>query len=440
MKVSTNIPVLGLTASLILICCVGCSSGGGGDDEGDLTEATPTPVADESGLRTSCGVVTNGALRSPVSTERGEQVQIASVLDSNLVLVNEGGDQRLVKLHGLGGTSAFDNTAARKILEAHASSTLYYFRVSSDCEATIDGESAQMGQLVTADGESLSEELLAANVAGVVETSGECGENLVASCYKELGGQAGSGTGGGAENPDTENPDTGTDSPGEVTDFLWKPESESAYNPGGLSILLNPCNARVLVNGTEILDYGGTNGRCITARSSRSGCTYGSDVKVEAIDKKTGKPFTFGGATSIRIPNGCDRLEYEGDASGAPTTPSEETPACETAPATFQYVPASTACGGNAAIVTTGSLASYFSAQLRKADGGDRLDEGCAEKNCSPFKVQFYLDGEGSKTACFGAPGAANLMAEIEYATIKSTGDDSNPVRYCIPDPAVAVN
>ncbi len=99
---------------------------------------------------------------------------------------------------------------------------------------------------------------------------------------------------------------------GSITDFLWKPRAESNYNKGLLVIHASPCNLDVVVNGEQLRDYGPGNGRCVTARSTtRSGCGYGSNVKVEIFDSTTGLPYLFpDGNPHYIIPSGCNRTEF----------------------------------------------------------------------------------------------------------------------------------
>jgi hypothetical protein len=99
---------------------------------------------------------------------------------------------------------------------------------------------------------------------------------------------------------------------GPITDFLWKPRAESSYNEGLLVIHASPCNLDVVVNGEHLRDYGPGNGRCVTARSiTRSGCGYGSNVKVEIFDTSTGLQYLFpDGNPYYIISNGCNRTEF----------------------------------------------------------------------------------------------------------------------------------
>jgi hypothetical protein len=100
---------------------------------------------------------------------------------------------------------------------------------------------------------------------------------------------------------------------GEITDFLWKPRADGGFNNGLLVVLVSACDAQVLVNGTELIDFGPSNGRCTTARSlSTTGCGFGSNIRVEVIARQSGLPYRFpSGETFFTIPNGCNRTEFK---------------------------------------------------------------------------------------------------------------------------------
>lgn len=88
-----------------------------------------------------------------------------------------------------------------------------------------------------------------------------------------------------------------------MTDFLWKPVSDS---DGRLVVLTNP-TATINVQGEGLSDRGATNGRCTTARASQSGCSYGKNVLVSI---STLREFLI-----IEIPNGCNRYDCKGSLS-----------------------------------------------------------------------------------------------------------------------------
>ncbi len=127
-------------------------------------------------------------------------------------------------------------------------------------------------------------------------------------------------TDSGGDSDETESPPPVVDpdptpvtSAGEITDFLWKPQSDGGYNPGLLVILVDPCDVVVLVNGEELTDFGPGNGRCTTARSlTKSGCGYGANARVQVLDSFTRLPYLFpGGLDTYTIPNGCNRVEFK---------------------------------------------------------------------------------------------------------------------------------
>ena len=423
--------VFGLSCVAALLVLAGCSSGGGSsdDDEGPSENAGPGEAVASDGdgvkLTTACGVAVEDQLFNPVATGDGEPVIVKTVVDSNLVVVTVDGQDKLVKLHGLGGTLGFDNTAAKGLITNLTAAPVHLF-TPGECTATVEGGEATVGQLVNESGKSFSEEIVKSGFAGEIESGNACGESQITGCLASLApGASSSGEGEGAPAR-------------QVGEFLWKPDSESPYNPGGLSILTDPCGVRVFVNGEELRDYGPSNERCHTFRSAKSGCSYGA-ATVSVVDAATGEPVYFGTSPTLSVPNGCDRVEFAGIANGGESGGGESV-ACTTAPPTFQYSPSHAPCGGNAAVILSGEFQDAFSVQLRKSDGSDRLDPSCADASCSPYKSQQYINGDTTKTACFGAPGTSVVMKAVVHSSIKMAGDDSDPDRFCIPNPAAAVN
>jgi len=95
-----------------------------------------------------------------------------------------------------------------------------------------------------------------------------------------------------------------------ISSFIWKPKSEKN---GNLVVLVNPTRVKVLVTGSiseSLTDFGPSNGKGTTARSSFSGCSFGDNVTVEFFDSAGKRILTAGGRSSLSIPRGCDRFEF----------------------------------------------------------------------------------------------------------------------------------
>lgn len=314
--------LLKIFLSAVLVGVVGCGGGGGGDDEDNGSDSSDEPIvsgdvdsgADDSGLATRCGTITDRKLLNPVSNDRGEQVQLVAVLDSNAVIVTNGSEQVLVKLQGVGGTTGFQNTAAASLFTELAAAPLFLFRAGGCTGTVIGGQTGTVGSIITSTGTSFTEELIAKKYAGVIETSGACGEESLAACFQSI----------------------------------------SASN--------------------------------------------------------------------------------EHHVYGAPKQ-------CTTMPTSVRYRPSDTDCGGNASIVVDNEqFGSVFSIQLRYPDGTDRIIDECESAGCTPLKVQGYIRTDSLTVGCFGAPGNAVALSDINHVSIKREGDDSDPPRYCIADPSVAIN
>ena len=286
-------------SAILLIMLGGCtksSSDGGSDDSTDTGDVNAGPASSASEFTTSCGVVLGGLIKNPVTPAEGEFFSTVRALGSNLLSVNGANGAILIKLHAIGQSSRFQSSGAKNLLDDLASGGAYFFKATTDCTVTTSGGGVgTSGQLFTPNGKSFSEELITAGLAGDFDSSGSCGEGLIASCYAALKASS------------------TPDSAGEITDFLWKPEADSDYNKGKLIIHADPCDTRVVVNGEELGQFGAGNGRCTTARSlTKSGCAFGANIKVEIFDEATGAPYLFpGGQPYIIIPNGCDRVEVK---------------------------------------------------------------------------------------------------------------------------------
>lgn len=289
---------------LLSVSCGGSSSGGGDADSG----------SDSSGLMTACGVVLNNTLFNPIRESRGIEVTLVNVLDSNALTLSDGNREFIVKLHGIGGTTGFRNTAARGLFNSLAAEKLYFFSAGNCDAGVIGGRIGMIGSVVTESGISFSEEVVRRKFAGVIEETGGCGEQSVSACLTSI------------------------------------------------------------------------------ARQNR----------VRA----------FG-----------------------PSIP------CTTMPSHTRYNPSDSACNGNASVTVDNSVfGNVFSIQLRYPDGTDRIIQECADSDCTPLKVQRYIRGNGRTVGCFGTPGSAVALNDINHTSVKREGTDSTPPRYCIPNPAVSVN
>ena len=98
---------------------------------------------------------------------------------------------------------------------------------------------------------------------------------------------------------------------GDITEFLWKPKSDSKNSDHGtLAILVDACNVDIRVNGESLAYSGPSNGRCTSVRGDMAGCKYGIDVTVEVFDITTGNPYFFpSGDPYYVVTNGCNREE-----------------------------------------------------------------------------------------------------------------------------------
>lgn len=267
-----------------------CNLGGGGSKRSSTSSSSNTARVE---FETRCGAVSDGSLSNPVSASL--LVDVVRVISSNLIQVRESGATTgdfLVKLHAL-GLSQYGESSATSALESLSTSPVYYVPAKDGCVVDVPGGQAFTGQLFTSTGQSFSEELILSGYSGEAESSGACSEELLTSCYAPL------------------IEENAIKSAGQITDFLWKPRAESGYNHGMPVIHANPCNATVYVNGQALRDFGPGNGRCNTSRMF-SGCgSYGSNIKVEVIDNKTGLPYFNGDVPYVTVPNGCSRYEFK---------------------------------------------------------------------------------------------------------------------------------
>ena len=263
------------------------SSGGGG---------APTAASGEA--VTDCGVVYKGNLYNPVKMSDGKKVRVRQVYGANLLAIEgsepgSGGPQ-LLKLHGVGSASSGGLTSAKNTIQSLASSGAMFYKATEDCDVILQGGGrGTIGHLINSQGISIGEALVTRGQAAV-DANDACGGEKIGACYNALKGQ---NQGEGAQKP-----------MGAMRDFLWKPVAD---HRGVLVVLEKHCNTRILVNGVELESRGASNGRCNTTYGRKVGCGYGSNIKVEVIDKSSGRPYTYKGDPYVRIPNGCQRFEFK---------------------------------------------------------------------------------------------------------------------------------
>lgn len=397
----------------LVLSAISCGGGGGGGGsssggEGELVKE----------VSTRCGVVKDAKLVNPFGVYDGDLAVLEYVVGSTILQVKRVGSttSEYVSMYGLAPSESVNRI--KLALAQYVGSQVFLVKATdSACIVPVRGAGTlEAYQVVTESGVNLAETIVDQGL-GELTTSSQCGENLFVSCL----------SGSTATSP--------TSSSRQVSNFLWKPESESGYNPGGLSVILNPCDVRVFVNNEEVIDYGSGNGRCITARSPHPGCDYGTNAVVRITEKNTGLPVLFGTSETYTIPNGCERTEYAG-IGGVSVGEDEELPECDGVTNDLTYKPAWPECGGNAGVLMTGEFADAFNSALRMPDNSDRLDPACKENACSPYKTQNFVDVVGGKIACYGAPGTSPLMSEVVQVSVKLTGDDRTPYRECLADPS----
>lgn len=99
-------------------------------------------------------------------------------------------------------------------------------------------------------------------------------------------------------------------------------------------------------------------------------------------------------------------------------------------PEQIQYRSSLAECGGKAAAILSGRLASSFSVVLRDKMNRDRWPasgyNGCSAKEtadglnkCSAFKCQEVIKSAGQQTCCFGEVGTSKILAGATRMTLK---------------------
>ncbi len=272
----------------LLILFAGCTDGdtsvGGGD--------TDTPAGDPSdggrAVTTDCGIVSEGVIQNPISTGKARIVQ-AEIVASNRAILTLPEGSVLLKFQGIGSAEDFlAGAAVTKLKDMIPTGRALYYQAQPGCTTITEGGGiAQVGQLVSIEGQSLSEELIRSGYASV-DAYDACGGELIGSCYEALR-------------------ESSVSIDGVVSNFLWKPVSDSN---GMLVVLLNPAGATVVVNGTALRNVGPSNGRGTTARGDKSGCSFGSNVKVRVYSQRGGIILFPNGEAEYTIPNGCTRYEF----------------------------------------------------------------------------------------------------------------------------------
>lgn len=278
---------LKLLFALLVLVCSACTENSGDDSPSDDNPSTPSiPGVGDSNFSSNCGTVVQERLFNPVSTTNGQLVS-ASVAGPNALIVSFTTGSQLVKLHGLksGGVATRD-AAAISTLRSLTSGNVWFFQSSANCSVTLPGGGQGVtGQFFTQQGVNFSERLIA---LGQTEVEADlCGGNLISTCYQALEDETRNQIGG------------------QVSNFLWKPDSESN---GSVVVLFNP-RGSVQVGAEAFVFTGPSNGRSTTARGSRSGCAYGNNIRLDLRDPQ-GKRLVGPNGEDVVVPNGCSRFEF----------------------------------------------------------------------------------------------------------------------------------
>ena len=279
--------VLFISALLVL---AGCTKSTEGSGDKEIAEENGDPDAEGAveSYMTDCGVVSQGLLYNPIAQSAGTLVNVETA-GTNLVIVRVPQGRVLVKLQGLDPVEGYLADGATRVLnQLAASGRAWYFQAEPDCSVTTDGGGmGQVGQLITLDGRSYSEELIRSGYASV-DSSDVCGGYLIGNCYSAL-------------------QESSKRIDGEISDFLWKPAGE---HDGNLVVLLNPGGATIVVNGVTLHDSGSGNGRGTIARGNQPGCAYGQNVKIRVYSEDDGILLFPGGQEEYTLPDGCARTEF----------------------------------------------------------------------------------------------------------------------------------
>lgn len=274
-----------LIASFItygFLCLTGCTK-----DPNDSNSSSPAAAGE---LRTDCGTVFKGQRNNPIKASKA-QVGPVKFIGSNLVSIRLKDGEQLVKLHGLGTPyEDYKNSGARTVINELASEgDALLYMATEDCAVTLnDGGRGVIGHVFSAKGKSFSETLIKKGYAQV--SSDSCQGALISECYTALEEQ------------------TAQTIAGELTEFLWKPVSDSN---GKLAVHTGPYDTNVIVSGETGKNQGGGNGFGSLARFSKPGCSYGANVRVQVLNQN-GAAYFYKGQPFITIPNGCQRYKIKG--------------------------------------------------------------------------------------------------------------------------------
>jgi len=279
-------------AFILLIFSILACGGGGGSSS---TRGNSTLLNKELTYQTRCGLVIEGSLQQTSSARDAESVSVEPISGDTLIVTRlegaQAGSTQLVKLHGVSSGNSFSNSLAVDRIRATLGSepaALVIPSYDGSCGVFVaGGGEGVVAQIFSSTGVSLNELLLS---QGLVEARTDvCQSELLQSCYMEMEAEA--------------------ISPKRITDFLWKPISESN---GNLAVLVDPFQISVFVSGAvndSLINTGPSNGRGTTARSaSFPGSRFGSNVLVEFFDENGKRVLLNNGERSIVIPNGADRV------------------------------------------------------------------------------------------------------------------------------------
>ena len=269
-------------AVLNVLSLTGCTK------ESDDNNSSAPATAGE--LSTDCGTVFNGQLTNPPKASKA-QVGPVRFIGANLVSMKLKDGEQLIKLHGLGAPyEDYKTSGARTVInELAAEGDALFFIATPDCSVTLnDGGTGVIGHVFSAKGKSFSETLIKKGYAQV--SSDTCQGSLISACYSALEDQ------------------TSQTIAGELTEFLWKPASDST---GKLAVHSGPYGATVIVNGETGTNQGGGNGFGSLARFNKPGCAYGANVKVKVVNE-SGAAYLYQGQPFVTIPNGCQRYKIKG--------------------------------------------------------------------------------------------------------------------------------